>query len=378
MAWSLLRSRSRSRNPIPNPIPHHGKSRSRSRSRRRAAVLAAAAALAVGLAASPANAAAGWESLPPPPAYDNVKLLPFDSQNSYATTKSSCWGCGAQEELWQRSGSTWKKLTPPADAAAQTLAGTGPDDLWAIGRKDLSSGIWHVHHYDGTKWSADLHPDTRNLEIRDAEAVSRTSLWGVGNNRTGGWAPTVTHWDGRTWNTTTFPVNGGLDAVDVRSENDIWAAGYRSDGGVPAAYDPLVMHYDGTRWSEVPLPGIPGENDALRTVFSNGPNDVWVASDSHEWHWDGTAWARRDLPGAGYGTTFARYGGQVYAGTQVADVRDPKLLRWSGTSWVADTSLTKGTSVRELSSSPDGALYAVSQSLSAPYTFLSRLAPPAS
>lgn len=346
------------------------------RSRRSATLLVASATLAVGLVASPAHAAATWESLPVPASYVNMSLLPFDSQNSYATTKAICWGCVATEKLWQRSGSTWKELKPPTDAALNTLAGTAPNDLWAIGRKDLSSGVWHVHHYDGTKWSSDLHPDTNNMEILDAEAVSRTSLWGAGNTRKNGWTPAVTHWDGQRWNTTTFPgIDGGFDAVDVRSENDIWAVGYRSNGAVPATYRPLAMHYDGTKWSEVPVPDAPG-NNVLREVFSNGPKDVWIASDNHVWHWDGATWTRRDLPNPGYGPTFANYDGQIYAGTPVFDVSEPKLLRWSGTSWARDTSLTSGVSVSQLASTPDGALYALSHSIMSTTNYLSRLAPP--
>ncbi|MFD8863702.1 hypothetical protein ACFV1F_04810 [Streptomyces sp. NPDC059590] len=348
------------------------------RSRRTATLLVAAASLAVGLVASPANAATTWESLPVPATNVNFSLLPFDSQNAYATTKPYCWGgCLPDEKLWQRSGSTWKELKPPTDAALDTLAGTGPNDLWAIGRKDIGSTVWHVHHYDGTKWSSDLTPDTRNLEILDAEAVSRTSLWGAGNNRKDGWTPTVTHWDGQRWNTTTFTgIDGGFDAIDVRSENDIWAVGYRNKGGVPADYQPLAMHYDGTKWSEVPVPETPGEMNILRTVLSNGPNDVWVASDSHVSHWDGATWTRRDIPVSGRVTSFANYGGQIYAGVWVDLSGGPKLLRWSGTSWVADTSLTNGTTVAQLATTPDGALYALSQGASSPYNYLSRLAPP--
>ncbi|WKX73152.1 hypothetical protein [Streptomyces sp. XD-27] len=351
---------------------------STARRRRTAMLLAAAASLAVGLVASPANAATTWESLPVPATYVNMSLLPFDSQNAYATTMSTCGEmCGpTAPKLWQRSGSTWKALNPPSDAALETLAGTGPNDLWAIGRKDIGDRVWHVHRYDGTKWSSDLAPDTKRVEILDAEAVSRTSLWGAGNTRNSRFNPTVTHWDGQGWNTKTYTdIPGSFEAVDVRSENDIWAVGYRSMSDEVADYQPLAMHYDGTGWSEVRLPETPGKMNILRKVLNNGPNDVWVASDDHVWHWDGATWTSRDLPTSGLVTSFANYGGQIYAGVQVGTVGDPKLLRWSGTSWVADTSLTDGTRVTQLATTPDGALYALSQDVWSE-NYLSRLAPP--
>ncbi|GGS26772.1 hypothetical protein GCM10010252_77080 [Streptomyces aureoverticillatus] len=351
---------------------------STSRRRRTATLLTATAALTVGLAASPANAAATWETLPVPENYATMSLLPFDSQNAYARTMSTCIElCGpVAPKLWQKSGSTWKQLKPPTDVAFETLAGTGPNDLWAIGRKDIGDSVWHVHRYDGTKWSSDMAPDTKRLEILDAEAVNRTSLWGVGNTRNTRWNPTVTHWDGQKWNTKTFTdISGSFDAVDVRSATDIWAVGYRSVSDEVADYQPLAMHYDGTGWSEVRLPATPGKINVLREVLSNGPNDVWVSSDDYVWHWDGATWARRDLPTAGLVTSFANYGGQVYAGVQPEKAGDPKLLRWNGTSWVTDTSLTKGTTVTQLATTPDGALYAGSRDVWSE-NYLSRLAPP--
>ncbi|MFD9908170.1 hypothetical protein [Streptomyces sp. NPDC059063] len=351
---------------------------STSRRRRTATLLAAAASLAVGLAASPANAAATWEPQPVPDTYVNMTLLPFDTQNAYARTQPFCWDQCEAPKLWQKSGSTWKELKPPADVAFDTLAGTGPNDLWAIGAKEVGDSLWHVHRYDGTKWSADLAPDTKKLSITDAEAVTKTSLWGAGFTRDNtDYYPTVTHYDGTKWNTKTFTdIDGSFDSIDVRSENDIWAVGSRTVG--LDNYQPLAMHYDGTKWSEVPLPTTPGRRNMLVEVFSNGPTDVWVASEKYVWHGDGTTWTRQDAPASGRVTSFANYGGQVYAGIAPGDVRNPKLVRWNGTSWVTDTSLTNASSVHQLATTPDGSLYASYFKISSGNNnFISRLAPPA-
>ncbi|MFD9908168.1 hypothetical protein [Streptomyces sp. NPDC059063] len=353
---------------------------STARRRRTATLLAAAASLAVGLAASPANAAATWESLTVPENIVDMTLLPFDSQNAYARTQLQCMNlCRAvPPKLWQKSGSTWKQLKPPTEVAFDTLAGTGPNDLWAIGRKDIGNRVWHVHHYDGTKWSADLSPDTTKVEILDAEAVSKNSLWGVGNTRNADFNPMITHWDGAKWDTKTFTdIKGSFESVDVRSENDIWAVGYGSVSEQAADYQPLAMHYDGTKWSKVPLPATPGDgNSVLREVFSNGPNDVWASSWVDVWHWNGTTWTRQDLPTPGWAMSFAGHGGQVYAGVQPQGSSGAKLVRWNGTSWeAADSALTNVRTVNQLANTPDGAMYALYQNYSYE-NFLSRLAPP--
>ncbi|MFD9908172.1 hypothetical protein [Streptomyces sp. NPDC059063] len=352
---------------------------STSRRRRTATFLAAAASLAVGLAASPANAAASWESLPAPENYVTMSLLPFDSQNAYARTMSQCIElCGpVAPKLWQKSGSTWKQLKPPTEVAFDTLAGTGPNDLWAIGRKDMGDRVWHVHRYDGTKWSSDLAPDTKKVEILDAEAVSKNSLWGVGNTRNADFNPMITHWDGTKWNTKTYTdIDGSLESVDVRSENDIWAVGFRDVSNEPGGFQPLALHYDGTKWSEVPLPAIP-DDQILREVYSNGPNDVWVSTYEHVLHWNGTAWTRRDLPTPGWAMSFSSHGGQVYAGVQPEiGQRGAKLVRWTGTAWeAADSALTNAMRVNQLATTPDGAMYALYQNYSSE-NFVSRLAPP--
>ncbi|MEU6592389.1 hypothetical protein ABZ923_24705 [Streptomyces sp. NPDC046881] len=343
--------------------------------RRAALVLVAASAAGLALATSPASAATPtWEPLTVPTTNARVSLLPFDGQNAYARTMDHCTGeCTYAPKLWQRTGTTWKQVTMPADVQAGALAGTGPTDLWVFGSKNTTTGSYRFNHYDGTTWTSNLNPDPRNAEALDAQAAGRNSVWAVGNYRGTGtnWYPMVTHWNGSGWNTTKFTgIQGQLDAVDVNSETDVWASGYREVSG---RFQGLVLHYDGTRWAEVAVPRVSGEDTMLREVISNGPDDVWVASGSRVSHWDGTAWTRRDTPAAV--SSFAYYGGQVYAGLSGA----PKLVRWTGARWEAAGSLVKGEMVDQLSTTPDGTLYAASSEggdLSEFHAYLARLAAP--
>ncbi|MFJ4949863.1 hypothetical protein [Streptomyces sp. NPDC088760] len=339
--------------------------------RRAALVLVAASTAGLALVASPASAAAPtWESLTVPTTNARVSLLPFDSQNAYARTTDQCTEeCTYSPRLWQRTGTTWKQVTMPTDVQANVLAGTGPTDLWVFGSKNA----YRFNHYDGTTWTPNLNPEPKNAEVLGARAAGRNSVWAVGNYRGTGtnWYPMVTHWNGGNWNTTKLTgIQGQLESVDVNSETDIWAAGYRRTSG---HFQGLVMHYDGTRWTEVPVPAVSGEDTMLGEVISTGPNDVWVASGSAVSHWDGTAWTRRDTPAAV--SSFAYYGGRLYAGLSGAS----KLVRWSGATWEAVGTPVKGQAVDQLSTTPDGTLYASSSEggvLSEFHAYLSRLAPP--
>ncbi|MGF0171318.1 hypothetical protein ACQF36_12635 [Streptomyces sp. Marseille-Q5077] len=363
--------------------------RSTSHGRRVASVLATAAAAAVGLGlvASPASAATGWDSLTVPVANHRTSVLPVDGQNLFARTQSICFDeCTPTVRLWQKTGDTYKQLVPPAEAAPDVMAGTATDDLWVFGTRWASTGSHRIHHYNGSTWSANLSPDPKGLEVADAEAVARNSVWGAGSVRVEGaptgWYPAVSHWDGQGWKTTKFDFEGTFDAIDVRSENDIWAVGYRDRNVTHTErdYQPLAMHYDGTGWREVPVPETPDSMYILRDVISNGPNDVWVASGKRVSHWNGSVWTRHDVSGeSGAGVSFGSHGGQVHAGVNSFG-NHPKLLRWNGTAWTPDTTLTKGTDVDQLAEAGDGSLYAVTSSgdgVFSPFTpHLSRLAPP--
>ncbi|MEU7042573.1 hypothetical protein AB0A77_16115 [Streptomyces varsoviensis] len=367
-----------------------------SHGRRAASALLTAAAAGVALAASPANAAApAWETLPQPVKNAASAILPFDGDNAVVTTRQGeCGDCDLDQRLWQRDGGAWKELKLPADGVADTVTGTSPDDLWAIGRKDGDDGTWRVHHYDGAKWSANLSPDTKRVEIIDAEAVSRTSLWGVGNTRVDtSFVPTVTHWNGKTWNTTKFDgLEGNLNSLQVKSENDIWAVGSTSAGGVANDRDQaLALHYDGAKWTRIPVPSIPKVSTFLDAVISNGPNDVWASgtvrdergqepkrTGAYVIHWDGKSWTHRDVPGKEAATvkTFAHYGGKLYAGLS----GNQKLVRWTGAAWEQVAGVDPQIfGVRELTTAKDGSLYLTGArgTFFGPLYYQQRLAPPA-
>src|SRR5262249_15546202 len=84
-----------------------------------------------------------------------------------------------------------------------------------------------------------------------------------------------------------------LTGIDVRSASDVWAVGYYFDG---SANRPLALHWDGSTWSNSPIPG----TGLLRKVRAVGPGNVWAAGTYYNAglqsyqtlvvHFDGTAW----------------------------------------------------------------------------------------
>jgi len=84
-----------------------------------------------------------------------------------------------------------------------------------------------------------------------------------------------------------------LTGVDVLTASDVWAVGYYLNG---SAEQPLALHWNGSTWSNSPIPGA----GALRKVKAITPGNVWAAGTYYNAsaqrnqtlvvHFDGTAW----------------------------------------------------------------------------------------
>ena len=97
-----------------------------------------------------------------------------------------------------------------------------------------------------------------------------------------------------------------LKAVAVlaaASPGDAWAVG--ASAGPGGSYDqPLVLHWNGTRWRSVTVPGLSGFY--LSAVAASSASDVWVFAASADGgspkavRWNGSHWATIALPAGSY------------------------------------------------------------------------------
>ena len=96
------------------------------------------------------------------------------------------------------------------------------------------------------------------------------------------------------WSVVPTPNHGPnniLLGISADSENDIWAAG-----------DLVSLHFDGSKWSAIPVVGVNSgtQEESLRGVAALAPNNVWavgsrfIGSSQHNIsvieHFDGTKW----------------------------------------------------------------------------------------
>jgi len=303
----------------------------------RTAVLIAAAvlsaALGAGLPAAGAGAAAapGPAARPGPPAADRPVFAGPTGPSSVYNTLTSV----------------------SADSAS---------DAWAVGSYvSNTTGVRDtlILHWNGTVWSrvASPNPGTRFNALNGVSAGGTKNAWAVGfyRGQAAGALPLILHWNGTAWSQVAAPASGmpqtELNGVSTVSGRDAWAAGF---AGKPAAgqFATLLLHWNGTAWSQVASPN-PGKTDSfLQGVSATASGGAWAVGSYSRGttlrtlvlKWSGTAWAQvtsaSPAPVGRYnlldGVSAIGQGRAWAVGNNPDLTTGPAqtlVLQWNGTSW---------------------------------------------
>jgi hypothetical protein len=144
--------------------------------------------------------------------------------------------------------------------------------------------------------------------------------------------------------------------VSAVSANDVWAVGYSHNGAKP-----LIEHWEGAAWSIVPAPyAIRSDSNGLYAVTAIASNDVWAIGYQNEnnngengqgliLHWNGTAWTQVDSPIAGYATILLGV-----AGSSSTDVTAVGYIQTSNVQFIPVTEHWNGTKWTVVKPSPPG------------------------
>lgn len=181
---------------------------------------------------------------------------------------------------------------PPAEESwLRSSAAVSAGDVWAVG------GTWRyrtgedhslVEHWGGHRWSRVPSPSLEPLTA--AAAVASDDVWAAGGH-------TIQHWDGHSWKRVATPKLRAptISSMSARSADDIWAAGVFRGPDHKRTYETLMLHWDGSAWTQVPVEGGPSDFDSLYTVSADAGDDAWTAGHSGDErfvrHWDGTTWS---------------------------------------------------------------------------------------
>lgn len=196
------------------------------------------------------------------------------------------------------------------------------DDGWAVGGTSTSSSTLAglIEHWDGSQWTVVPSPalsfwgagyTSSPPPLTAVGGSGPADVWAVGRNANNTTGPVVEHWNGRVWQASSAPcssqcTSSQLNAVVALSPSDAWAVG---EASIPVAkgypYRPLVEHWNGTQWALVAggdglsgdtVPGYAASNaGVLDSVVAYSDTDVWVVGVDMSYypliaHWNGTGW----------------------------------------------------------------------------------------
>jgi hypothetical protein len=144
----------------------------------------------------------------------------------------------------------------------ESVAAASPSDAWAAGSSGASPNVGTLMlHWDGRAWSRITSPavlDGVPGMVEDVMAVSATDAWAVGftgptrSDSASADKPLMLHWNGTRWSQVASlpPVAGGLSGITMSGHSG-WAVGASEVAG---HVQPLILHWDSVTWHRVPAP----------------------------------------------------------------------------------------------------------------------------
>jgi hypothetical protein len=203
--------------------------------------------------------------------------------------------------VFHRSSAGWRQIPVPSPGTTASLLSVdsaAPGDVWAVGyrcaRASCAGGGFGerslIERGSNGSWQAvpSPNPDTGGDRLNAVAAISPTDAWAVGEAFDEGiylHQPLLVHWNGARWTAANAPRIPGEDVnmsgLLALSPTDVWAVGHgclggRGCGGTPLIR-PVVLHYDGVRWAVVSTVRLTAAGSSLQDIVGNGPADLTAA-----------------------------------------------------------------------------------------------------
>src|SRR5437773_9818807 len=202
------------------------------------------------------------------------------TQNLYGvwgTSASDVWAVGDNGTILHYNGTSWSSVSSGTTHTLRSVWGTSASDVWAVGY--FYNGVNYsgsIFHYNGTSWSRIM--GTISIPaLNSIWGTSASDVWAVGDGTNYSAPFAILHYDGATWSSaptpTTFPpVN--LSAVWGTSASDVWAVGTTAVTAPVPHYNGVILHYDGTSWSNVPIATT--DPTFLRGIWGTSASNIWA------------------------------------------------------------------------------------------------------
>ncbi|MBA3551905.1 MAG: hypothetical protein H0W27_03395 [Actinobacteria bacterium] len=232
---------------------------------------------------------------------------------------------------------TAQQIANPTDTIITAFEAISPDDVWAVGSGGVYGGPGFFVHWDGSRWS--FVAEAGESAVKDLAARSSDDIWAIGDPaHRNGTQPIVHRWNGSTWTEVAFPELPGrenyLNGVSPVSDAEAWAVGRSWD-------QPVMSRWGGSAWNLMEI-STDGRADQLSDVAATGEGIAWAVGSSFDdvdgtapergliYRWDGSTWSVQPHPAPPSG----QYGFQELA------VGGPNDVWAVGTSWGKESSGT--------------------------------------
>jgi hypothetical protein len=284
------------------------------------------------------------------------------------------------------NGTAWQEVRVPrtgAGSALTSVTARSARDAWASGSDGGGNPL--ILHWNGTAWKRTAGPglsDGKHLfSIAAAAPDVALTVGGFTGGYCGYQSSVIVGWKGSAWRLQNYSAAGPLSAVTAGPAGQTWAVGgclstviFRREksrwvrvpspspaddaddginllngvvatsasnawtvGAIAGTDDrPLILRWNGTRWSQVPTPPVSGQ---LHAVAATSASSAWAAglaisrtrTASLLLRWNGTRWTRVPCLGRGLTGLTAPTANNAWA---VGTTRSgPLILHWNGTRW---------------------------------------------
>lgn len=158
---------------------------------------------------------------------------------------------GKRDYIWSRDSVEYGDLEGPIEM--YSMWGSSPNDVWGASFRaaDLRNSFWH---YDGKKWSRAIF-DTP-LSIHGNGSIEIGGVWGT-------------------------------------AQNNVWGFGLRQHSN-PEWFEPFVMKYDGTTWTEV----LGDKNNmpfGFHRIRAIDENNFWITASGNITNYSNGVWKRYSI-----------------------------------------------------------------------------------
>lgn len=281
-----------------------------------------------------------------------------------APAATDVWGFGTSRTAVHWDGTSWHRVSLPLPKGSafgefDGAAALSPDDIWAVGEVSTHALI---DHWNGSRWTYVPGPPKNRYSLTGVAAISAKNVWAVGETGvttpTGGGLRTLTiHWNGKAWKRVPSPnptsassasFNDTLAAVAGTSARNVWAVGqYFVHANGTRGSRSLVLHWNGSRWKQVPTPDplTRGHASYLSGVAAPSATGVWAvgsvsrhgAAHALTEFWNGARWRIVHATGPSLTAVSALGAGDAWA----AGGRDVggDVTQWNGSAWTVKTKL---------------------------------------